>query len=389
MKKFLIATFLMFIVPLKVTASVSIINSKIQAPDEASTGEEITVTYSLALSGLDKTKLDTEGILYVVLGLTIDDDVFIASSISSSMNTVISKQEVNSYILISEVDEKTNNKCKDNFLYCGSNYEVQIKYYIKNTTKKQAQISLASAGLITAPVNAEKITDDNISEVLYSVPTTYTLNINETSTTSTPPKDITVSSNNPLENDLEEIQKPTQPATPNTTQKTNTTTTTATTEAKPSRNTIIKKLDIKDAEYNFDSTKNYLEVFISQDLNSLDINVELEDSKSTFVILGADDLKTNDNRVKIEVTAENGQKRTYTLNVKFKNYKSLDNEEKKEELVEIFGQKIKKKYIIYGSFALGTIIILAIIIGLIMFAKDRISNKKYYKALKELENEKE
>jgi len=178
----------------------------------------------------------------------------------------------------------------------------------------------------------------------------------------------------------------TKPTTQTTTTKPQTTTTT-TTEEKQSRNTKIKTLEIKDAEYKFDNTKNYLEVFVKQDINSLDINIELEDPKSTYEIIGADDLRKNDNRVKIEVSSENGQKRTYTLNVKIKDWTAEDKE--KVEMVDIFGQNIEKKYVELGTYILGSIIILAILIGIIKFSKDRISNKKYYKALKELENDNE
>jgi len=396
MKKFIIILLLMVIIPLKVQASVTITNANIQGPAEAKIGEKIIVKYSLDITGLDKTKEDSDGVYGVILSLALNEKTFTPTAIKSDMDSYVIKykDENDLRFILSEVTSTTQNKCRNNTLFCGSKYEVEVEYQINDTTEKQAQIILASALMVTYPVNADDMTEENQKDVSYGILKEYTINIIDTDTSGEPAEDITMLYDDLIrdsDEDHMEIKDPppqvtTKPTTQTTTTKPQTTTTT-TTEEKQSRNTKIKTLEIKDAEYKFDNTKNYLEVFVKQDINSLDINIELEDPKSTYEIIGADDLRKNDNRVKIEVSSENGQKRTYTLNVKIKDWTAEDKE--KVEMVDIFGQNIEKKYVELGTYILGSIIILAILIGIIKFSKDRISNKKYYKALKELENDNE
>lgn len=396
MKKFIIILLLMVIIPLKVQASVTITNANIQGPAEAKIGEKIIVKYSLDITGLDKTKEDSDGVYGVILSLALNEKTFTPTAIKSDMDSYVIKykDENDLRFILSEVTSTTQNKCRNNTLFCGSKYEVEVEYQINDTTEKQAQIILASALMVTYPVNADDMTEENQKDVSYGILKEYTINIIDTDTSGEPAKDITMLYDDLIKDNDEdhiEIKDPppqvtTKPITQTTTTKPQTTTTT-TTEEKQSRNTKIKTLEIKDAEYKFDYTKNYLEVFIKQDINSLDINIELEDPKSTYEIIGADDLRKNDNRVKIEVSSENGQKRTYTLNVKIKDWTAEDKE--KVEMVDIFGQNIEKKYVELGTYISGSIIILAFLIGIIKFSKDRISNKKYYKALKELENDNE
>lgn len=386
----------MVIIPLKVQASVTITNANIQGPAEAKIGEKIIVKYSLDITGLDKTKEDSDGVYGVILSLALNEKTFTPTAIKSDMDSYVIKykDENDLRFILSEVTSTTQNKCRNNTLFCGSKYEVEVEYQINDTTEKQAQIILASALMVTYPVNADDMTEENQKDVSYGILKEYTINIIDTDTSGEPAKDITMLYDDLIKDNDEdhiEIKDPppqvtTKPITQTTTTKPQTTTTT-TTEEKQSRNTKIKTLEIKDAEYKFDYTKNYLEVFIKQDINSLDINIELEDPKSTYEIIGADDLRKNDNRVKIEVSSENGQKRTYTLNVKIKDWTAEDKE--KVEMVDIFGQNIEKKYVELGTYISGSIIILAFLIGIIKFSKDRISNKKYYKALKELENDNE
>ena len=103
--------------------------------------------------------------------------------------------------------------------------------------------------------------------------------------------------------------------------------------------------------------------------------------KAKYKIIGADDLKKNNYKVLVEVTAENGDKNTYTINVKVEEDKETNittSDDNKDEPKKHF--KLEKKHIIIGSIIAGVILILIIIIKFIVNIKDR----KLERALDEL-----
>ena len=109
---------------------------------------------------------------------------------------------------------------------------------------------------------------------------------------------------------------------------------------------------------------------VEEGINKLDVIAELEDKKATLEIVGANDLKGNDNKVEIIVTAENGTKNIYTINVineKEITPKSLSDVNTIKKIKDFFIEY--KLYFIIGGSILLFIIILSIIIN-------SISNKK-------------
>jgi len=152
-----------------------------------------------------------------------------------------------------------------------------------------------------------------------------------------------------------------------------------TTTSKSSNNNI-SKLEIKNYNIIFDKNIINYSVILEENEDSLDINVILEDTKSTTKIIGNENLSSNSsNTILIEVTAENGDKQTYTLktNVEKSAEKNIvvkgsdkDEVKKKSEF------KIEKNHIIIAGTIFGLMLIITII--------GKIKDRKLEKALDKL-----
>ena len=111
--------------------------------------------------------------------------------------------------------------------------------------------------------------------------------------------------------------------------------------------------------------KETYELEILDTINSLDIDVLLEDKDADYRIKGANNIEKNNNKILIEVTATNGETRIYTINIKKLVTKVV---------------KEKNKFIIPGIIC-GGIILIVIIILLI---RNYLYDKKLDKALEEM-----
>lgn len=80
-----------------------------------------------------------------------------------------------------------------------------------------------------------------------------------------------------------------------------------------SNNNKIKKLTIKNYSIDFNSAKNEYYLTINND-KTLSISVELENENAKYEIVGNNNLK-HKSVIKINVTAEDGSKNTYTINI--------------------------------------------------------------------------
>lgn len=135
-----------------------------------------------------------------------------------------------------------------------------------------------------------------------------------------------------------------------------------------SNNNFIEKLEIKNYSIKFDKYINNYSITIEEDINTLDIDLSLEDSKSTYKIIGADNLKENNYKVSIEVTSESKETNTYIINIK-----TNEKEEEKENTNPIVNTNkenkkdkkitINKDYIIIGILSIVLLIIISIIIS--------------------------
>lgn len=95
-----------------------------------------------------------------------------------------------------------------------------------------------------------------------------------------------------------------------------TTTTTTTTEPKKSSNCDLKRLVIFETKIKVDNKKNNYTIKAPYDITSLDIIAEPADKLATVEITGNENLPNEESKVNINITAEDGTKKTVTITVK-------------------------------------------------------------------------
>lgn len=84
--------------------------------------------------------------------------------------------------------------------------------------------------------------------------------------------------------------------------------------SKSSDNTL-KSLTVEGQNLSFDKNTTNYSLAVSNEVKSIKINAEVSDSKASVMGTGEKSLKDGDNKFEIVVTAENGDKRVYYLNV--------------------------------------------------------------------------
>ena len=365
MKKYVITIllFMIMLIPLNIRAA-SIRDTSISGTTIATTGTEYSIFFNISFSDIQKGSADSLGILLVGYELTFDEDVFIITGVSSNEWDSIVYKEDGKYYILSEVGENDpfKNKCADGILYC-SDYGVLINFYVKDTDKTSTQIKMneIEVALLEMIKPNKEYGEDDIIEIEGTSDKVQTITIKKSeSPKSEEPKEIvdnskpTINPNQIISEDKKNVEK--------------------------SNNKYLKSLKIEEYKLEFDKNKNNYEIKVGTDVNKLKLDIELEDEKSTYKIIGADDLKANNYKVLIEVTAENGDKNTYTINVKQEepkkeaiSKKEFNGKEKKE-------YKLNKKIIIVGIIVLS----LLIIIGIVMAIISHRNSKKIDKAFEEL-----
>jgi len=148
---------------------------------------------------------------------------------------------------------------------------------------------------------------------------------------------------------------------------------------KTSDNNFIKSLKIKNYEIDFNKEQLKYELYINNNENNLDIDIELEDKNAKYEIIGSEDLKSNNYKVLINVVAQNNDKRVYEIDIKLKevldNDLDVQNQESQKNKLNI-----NKNYIIIGGIIAFLLIITMIIAKIIVSRKD----KKMFKSLDDL-----
>jgi len=92
-----------------------------------------------------------------------------------------------------------------------------------------------------------------------------------------------------------------------------------------STNNNLKSLSVDSGSLNPTFNKNTTSYTVSTENSSIKINGTVEDSKSSVSGLGTKNLNYGNNTFNIEVTAENGSKKTYTITVNRKDTRSTNN----------------------------------------------------------------
>lgn len=366
---------LAMMIPLNVEA-VSIKGTSIEGATSAEVNKKVPIKFKVEFDGLDKNSKDGSGILLVMFNFKVDSKTLaVYADTSSEWENIISKDENDVYTVISAIKENMPNTCADDFLYCG-NYEITLNFAMLEDGTSVGQIDMLEVGAGLYPVGLEEPDEDKIEAIVYESnsfhkitairesPQTYTYEPPKIKVEDTPDITKVIKDNSPEEK-KPSTNKPVIDTLP----------------TGPSSSLFLKELKVEGYDLNFYRDKENYSLLIDKDVNSLKIDASLEDESSTYEIKGADDLKANDYKVKIEVTSTNGDKKTYTIDADIKE----DRNEWLGEEVEIYGLKIKKRYLVYGGIGLGVIIVLIIFKVLIKVIGNKIGNRKIKKALKNID----
>ncbi len=349
---------IMFVFPNSVKA-INLNSAKIGKDMTVKTGD--TFTIPLSLSFTDNSALDKNafGIGGVAINLEYDDTIFKFIEASASGFSTELIENNGKYIIASAIsgEDLLNNNCADNILYCGE-YNVSITFYVKDTNKENASVKINEATII-----GWKLENGKRDSYLTKDMSTYTSKVNKEAT-------ITIKRATIKDNEPDTITK-------------------ITTENKNDiniANAVNKKIEQNNLNGNIDNTKsnnNYLskleidgylidfykrtneyEIELENGKNKLFVTAELEDKSATLEIVGADNIKANNNKIEIIVTAENGTQNTYTINVIYDddtNKKSLDDINIIKKIKDFFIEY--KTYIIIGVLSIILLIIIVMIIN--------------------------
>lgn len=376
MKKvlFLIIT-LLFLIPISTYASdVKITGIDINGKDSVVMGEKITLSFKIRVSGLEK-KSNSLGMLYAGFKIDFDPNVLVPVDIDSpGFDSDFYTENTNSsnYYIIGIVKDNTsyNKECVGGLLFC-DDYQVTVPFYARSVVGEEpAKITISEAAIaVLDMVEDREYTDDDVQTITSNITKTKEIKLLESSAKVEPPPASIVESSKP------KTTTTTKKKTNKSSSSTSSTTTSSTNKnSKKSSNNNLKSLTIDDYKIDFKKEQHLYSIDLVNNANKLIVKAATEDKKATYKIIGADDLKKNDYKVKIEVTAENGDKSTYSITV----YKQEDKkEEKKKFLVDL---NIKKDDLIKYGIIGGVVVLIIIIISLIIHHKDH----KLEKSLDEL-----
>lgn len=340
---------LLLILPINANAT-SISSVEMYKVGEQTVGNTFSVTFYMKFNDLKMATSDTEGLYMAGVEFSFDESVLVLTGISSNhFDSVVYKDnESGHHAVISIVNSENDvsNRCIDKFLYC-SDYMVTLQFYVKETTQTSTSITAHEYAAGVFKVNNDGTYDvEDLKDIYLTKNDVQNIKINQaTKEVVSPPKSIvedkkpeitnqqiSPSNNHNKSSDSDDILK--------------------------SSNNSLKSLTIKDYEINFKKDKYTYKLTLPEKVNELYVTAEVEDSKSSYVITGADNLKENNDKVRIIVTAEDGDKVTYNI---------LINREIKEKNTDSSTNKIINKlnkvvYIILGVIVL--IIIICIMISL-------------------------
>lgn len=354
----------------------SIKGTSIEGATSAEVNKKVPIKFKIDFDGLDKTSKEGMGIFTVMFTFKVDSKTLgVYAENSSIWDSTVSKDDNDMYTVISVIKENMPNTCSDGFLYC-DDYEITLNFALLEDGASTGQIDMFVVGAGIYPVGQEDLDEDKVEVIIFESNSFHKITAIQESLQTypyEPPKikvEDTPDFKEAIKNSALEEKKPNNDTPP--TQKV---------PEGPSSSLTIKDLKVENYDLTFYGDKENYSLLIDKGVNSLNIGVTLEDENSTYEIKGADDLKANDYKVKIEVTSTNGNKKIYTIDADIKE----DRNEWLGEEVEIYGLKIKKRYLVYGGICLGVILILMIFKILIKVIGNKIGNRKIKKALKNIE----
>lgn len=391
MKKlvFIILSILM-VAPLKVLAgSPSVSNISVISVDEASIGESVKVNMKVTLSGVGNGGEEDYIVVGILYGIVYDDTLLTAINMAQEDWSValVEDEETGAGLPMNVYTKASASGCRDG-KYC-TTASMPINFFINKSTASSASVQVSQIGLMYVKssdldryfraIESDDDTEieDYVFTVVQNVNSTKTIRIKQTDNENIQAPPIQMEENKvqaPVSSEIKgsvktESPQPVNPSGNQNTDNSNTIT--------KSNNKYLSSLQVENYNLLFDKNIHEYELEIESGINSLNVTAIVEDPKATYQILGAQDLSQNNNQVIIEVTAENGEKSTYTIHTKIKEEVVLSSkkEEKKKKSFKP-NIKLKKEHFIFGGIGLSLLLLIFLIIKL----KDR----KIDKALKNL-----
>lgn len=367
-KKIVLLLLLVSLLPFPVNANPRIKNTRLMGPDQVEKCTNFSLTFGISFSDLEKDKQDGQGIAGVNFEIEYDKNLLILTEITSQANTWVSQTMDNQiYSFITE-NNYAGNKCIDGILNC-VDYLVTVHFYLKDTNSESTTIKIGRTNVMLLDIfdsdteYTEEELEDKLEENLISI------NASQVKTITFTESGTPISERQPEPDPIIDSEKSELNFGHMVTEKVDDI------QKLESNNTYLKSLYIENYPIDFRKTKKDYHIRIDENLNQLQVIAELEDEKSTYQIIGADNLKDNNYQVTIEVTAENGDKAVYTISTKIKEDDIFDediaiNEDENHDSK----LTIDKKYFIIGIPIFVFLIILIIIIR-------RIVDRRLDKAL--------
>lgn len=383
-RKFLILLLICLLVPFRVGAvdSVLVTGSNITGVGEAKVGDEIDLSFSINFSGVGDTGDHAFYIASIQYDIECNQQVLLPTTFThDAWNTQVAGDYGRySVYAIYDGNDAFSTQCQDE-VFC-NNINTTIRFFVKQTTDVVTMVKINNVKVWY--VDLAQVDENNLEESIknnmhqYSVsPNTYkSILINQTEQTELqePKSEIGTTQTEtpsvpPITENIQDKVAPKITSTPSPSENQVT---------EKSNNNFLSSLQVESFDLSFDKNKNDYEIEIKKDVNTLNVTASLEDGKATYNIIGADNLKENNHQVKIEVTAENGEKRTYTISAKVEGADtgSTTTIKKKEKKKQKFKIKLEKKHFIIG----GVLLFILLIAFIIIKFKDR----KIDKALKDL-----
>lgn len=385
MKKLLsfIIVCLLVILPTNASA-LSAKSVSVSGPSEVKQGEEFELSIDVSLDTLDPegtimffaTKIDIEydTATLVITGANASNFETDAFEDEKGKRFIYSSYDIKN---IDNISEETN--CTNNIL-C-NRFNTKLKFFAKgsgNTTFNVTGITAYYMDLkgIIEDENSE-IKKEDIIESSKAITGSKTINIISTE----PPKNIPIENkkNDNLQFTLpalsrEDIEQKVKKETPKDT----------------SSNNSLKSLSIDNYPIEFDTHKLKYNINVPEGVNSVKVNAVADDDTAKIKVIGANDLAKNNYVITVEVTAQNGSKKSYVITTRgetepkseevttteAKEEKTRDDEAIKEDQEK--RKKINKKLISYVIIGVVTILLLVIANAII----NKIRYRKLDKMLK-------
>ena len=326
MKKKIILFLIIMVFPFFVYAQ-DVDKMTISGSNSAYTNKEISLTFNISFTGIDKKSTDGYGIGGYSYQLEFDDNIFVPISIKKSdyFNTSIYKDEYGKYHVVGTINKnnKSSNKCSDNVLYC-NNISDTITFGVKSTKSKKSTIKMfASSSYLykvgSSLTDTDRMIIDSIKdiqkEITISKSTSKSVNTNNIATNIK-----TTSIESMIESKVQNYK--------------------VVSDSKS--NNYLKSLEVDGYPISFDKHLLSYEITVGSYVNSLIVKAEGENEKSTITISGNDDLRKNNYTVSIKVVAEDKSEKIYKINV-VKDENEEEQEIETKEDIKKLAKSVKSK----------------------------------------------